>query len=101
MYDRVGAARAARRQADTPAGPTPEAAVRQALLRVRKILENYLPGMSCDVPRLESALAAGVPQPAEEAERLFALGWLRWLAGDFTAAGPLLAQAVANAIRLG
>jgi hypothetical protein len=101
MYDRVGAARAARRQADTPAGPTPEAAVRQALLRVRKILENYLPGMSCDVPRLESALAAGVPQPAEEAERLFALGWLRWLAGDFTAAGPLLAQAVADASACG
>src|SRR5262245_45245901 len=97
MYDRLSPPRAAGRLLDTPSGQDREGAARLALARVRKLLTAYLPGMSFDRPRLQSALAGPLAQPEHEAERLFALGWLRWLEGDPPAAEALIAEAVVRA----
>src|SRR5947209_9848158 len=100
MYHRVADARRARRVVDMPLGLDPEAAARLALTRVRKLLGAYSPGMAFDRSRLQADLAAALAVPEQEAERLFALGWLRWLEGDPVAADPLFAEAGRQAQQL-
>jgi hypothetical protein len=78
---------------DLPIAADPVAQGRDILVRVRKLLANYLPGMSCDRRRWRQALGVPMKEPALERERLFALGWLRWLEGDFSPAESLLAEA--------
>jgi tetratricopeptide (TPR) repeat protein len=92
MYDVAGPWRTARRQGEGEGEAAPPPGAAEVLGRVRRLLGNYLPGMSCDPRRWPLALASGVPD-ALEAERLFALGWLRWAAGDPAAAEELLAAA--------
>jgi hypothetical protein len=96
MYQRVEA-RTAQRLLETPACLDPGEAARQGLARVRKVLTAFVPGMSLDRSRLQAALAGALAQPDVEAERLFALGWLRWLEGETVAAEPLLAEALRQA----
>jgi hypothetical protein len=91
MYDPVASLRSARRQLDLPVTVDPVAGVRVVLGRVRKLLAEHLPGMGCD-HRFREALSTPMKEPALERERLFALGWLRWLDGDLTAAESLLAE---------
>src|SRR5262249_20637045 len=95
MYDRASSDRTASRLPDLP-GPSPDEAARQALGRVRKALTDFLPGMHLDADRLRAALITPFTETSEETDRLFALGWLHWLAGDSVAAEPLLAEAAAR-----
>jgi hypothetical protein len=97
MYDWARTYLTAPRLRDAPAGADPGAAAPLALGRVRKLLTAYAPGLPVDGARLRAALGAALPQPAREAERLFALGWLRWLEGEAVAAELLLAEAGARA----
>jgi hypothetical protein len=97
MYHRVGDARSAQRLVETPPGLDPEGLARLALGRVRKLLSAFAPGLPFDRARLQAELATALPQPDQEAERLFALGWLRWLEGDPVAAEPLFAEALRQA----
>jgi hypothetical protein len=57
--------------------------------------------MPWDPAPLQAVLATSLPDATEEAERLFALGWLGWLAGNPAAAEPLLAEAVRRACAAG
>src|SRR5919198_250169 len=91
MYERVGTPQSAQRCPE-PAGAAARGSAGGAVDRVRKLLTGYLPGMACDTARLRAALAG--PLPGREGERLFALGWLHWLAGDFAGGEPVLAQAL-------
>src|SRR6266513_4738664 len=100
MYQTLDTPRTAPRVVESPALLAAEAAVRQALGRVRKALTAWLPGMLFDPAALAAALAGPLDDPAQERERLFALGWLRWLAADPAAAWPLLDEALAHAGRL-
>src|SRR4051794_38813762 len=93
MYDRAGNTPAAQRLPGASPGADPEAAAGLALAQVRKLLSAYTAGMVWDRGRLQAALAVPLAQPGQEVERLFALGWLRWLGGDPVAAEPLLAEA--------
>jgi hypothetical protein len=93
MYDQVDSLRGAGRQMDSPVPPDPAVSVPVILTRVRKLLAEHLPGMSCDRRRWREALAAPVKDPALERERLFVLGWLRWLEGEWAPAESLLAEA--------
>jgi hypothetical protein len=97
MYQRGEQVRTAQARGDAAPDPTPEAAARLALARVRKLLEAYTPGMPCNRPQLQAALAAPLNDPAAETERLFAAGWLAWLEGNPAAAEPLLEEAVVRA----
>ena len=97
MYHRAGDARRAQRLVETPPGLDPEGLARLALSRVRKLLSAFVPGMPFDRARLQGELATALPQPDQETERLFALGWLRWLEGDPVAATSLLAEAARQA----
>jgi hypothetical protein len=101
MYHRGGDARRAQRLVETPPGLDPEGLARLALSRVRKLLGAFVPGMPFDRARLQGELATALPQPDKETERLFALGWLRWLEGDPVAAATLLAEAVGQARQQG
>jgi hypothetical protein len=101
MYDRTESPRVARRQAEALPGRNPEEAARRALERVRKALTAFRPGMPLDGASLSAALAATLTQPAAEAERLFALGWLHWLDGAFAGAEAPLMQAADLARRGG
>jgi hypothetical protein len=97
MYHGAGDARAAPRLVEAPPGPGPEAAARLALTRVRKQLTAFALGVPLDGPRAQEALAGALPDPEAERERLFCLGWLRWLEGDNVAAEPLFAEALRQA----
>ncbi len=66
-------------------------------MRVRKVLGDYLPGMHFDPAVLAARLTTALTDPALEAERAFARGWLHWLAGEFEAAAPLFDDAVTRA----
>ena len=87
----------ARRFVDRPNLLGPQAAASTALARLRKLFTAYRPGMYFDVAQLRSVLAAPLADPAEETERLFALGWLNWLSGDLSAAEVSLHEAVGRA----
>jgi hypothetical protein len=93
MYDPEAPWRSARRQLELPLTRGPVAGLHQVLARVRKLLGEHLPGMGCDHRGFAEVLATPVQEPALERERLFALGWLRWLDGDLIAAESLLAEA--------
>ncbi len=82
MYDRARTYRTTQRLLAPLSGEVPAATGLLALGRVRKLLMGYLPGMACNPSRLRTALAAPLSGPAFDAERLFALGWLRWLEGE-------------------
>jgi hypothetical protein len=97
MYHGAGDARAAPRLVEAPPGPGPEAAARLALTRVRRHLSDFTPGVPFDRARLHEALAGALAEPERERERLFCLGWLRWLEGDTVAAAPLFAEALRQA----
>jgi hypothetical protein len=99
MYHRVGSDRTAQSVPESPRGTGPSDAALLALSRVRKALTDYLPGMHLDGEKWRAILAAPLPDPAREAERWFARGWLHWLAGDNATAEPLLSEAVARARR--
>lgn len=73
--------------ADVPGGVVP------ALLRVRKLLGAYLPGMTAEPARLLRDLFREEKIPSLETERFFARGWLHWLHGDPASAEPDLAAA--------
>jgi tetratricopeptide (TPR) repeat protein len=91
MYHRSVGSRSAPVQADEPAGADPPDFARLVVDRVRMALTAFNPGMPFDPARYRAALttpAASVP----EEERLFALGWLQWLDGNWTAAEPLFAD---------
>jgi hypothetical protein len=92
MYDSAKSSRSAGRQFDAPVSPLPIVAAPVVLARVRKILGEYLPGMGCE-RRWRETLAAPMAQPALERERLFTLGWLNWLDGNWPIAEGLLAEA--------
>ncbi len=96
MYHTVSGPRWAQRALDRPPPAPPGVAAEQALSRVRKILSAHVPGLPIDVDRLLKALADSPPAPGT-GERLFALGFLHWLRGDFVAAEGMLGQAVNRA----
>ena len=77
----------------------PEAAARLALDRVRKALTAHVNGVHLDPARLLQILSTATAPAGREAERHFAVGWLRWLAGDCAAAESPLADAVRLARR--
>src|SRR4051794_8601183 len=93
MYDPAATLRAAPRRPEPSPGADPTAGFRLALGRVRKVLADYLPGMSAEPARLRPALEAAQAEPALEIERLFSLGWLAWLDGDWVTAEGWLARA--------
>jgi tetratricopeptide (TPR) repeat protein len=100
MYQRIAEPQSAPFLTETTSVATPETVARLALGRVRKALTAYIPAMLFEPARLRETLSAPLPDPTMEAERLFALGWLHWLAGDATTAEPLLVQAVTQATAL-
>src|SRR5262249_13182039 len=65
---------------------------RLALARIRKLHTAFAPSMTVLPARLAGTLEQPFPEPALERERLFALGWLRWLDGDLSGAVALLAE---------
>jgi hypothetical protein len=67
------------------------------LSRVRQILNAYVPGMVVDATRWQKALAAALPEPARQMERLFALGFLHWLGGNLVGAEAVLDGALGRA----
>jgi hypothetical protein len=79
---------------EMPPAVTAEEQCRLAISRVCKALTSFLPGMAFDPAWLREMLATPLSKPGEEAERLFAQGWLAWLAGDLTEAGRFLHEAV-------
>jgi hypothetical protein len=93
MYDHAGTLRAVGHQTEPLPGVDPEVSFRLALMRVRKLLGDYLPGMSADAGRLQQTLALTQTVPFLETERVFALGWVTWLLGDWPGAERLLSQA--------
>src|SRR5256885_2279738 len=93
MYQLNAPPRLGSRKLDLPPGMDPGLSARLALARVRKLLSAFVAGMNADPSRPAKALAAPFEPPPLGRDPLFALGWLRWLAGDFPAAVPLLADA--------
>ncbi len=79
------------------AGPSAEARGLLALCRVRQVLTDFSPEVPVEEAHLRACLAAPFPQPRLEADRAFALGWLAWLAGDYAAAEPHLAESCRQA----
>lgn len=94
MYELNVKPRSLGRQPLLPTAAPEALDVGSALLRARKVFQGYSSGMSLDGARLRQALRRPAASPALERERLFALGWLRWLEGDFAAAEPLFAESV-------
>jgi hypothetical protein len=95
MYHGSGTSRSVQRLRDeAPAGPDPATLCRQALTRVRKCLTAWLVGTSPDPARLLTALAVALPQPALDAERFLALGWVSWLQDQLPRAERFLTEAV-------
>jgi hypothetical protein len=76
MYQQGNEVRTAHGGARESAGPASHEAARQAVARIRKLLEAYKPGQPCDRPRLQAALGVQFADDAQEAKRLWALGWL-------------------------
>jgi tetratricopeptide (TPR) repeat protein len=101
MYQRGEETRIAQSRHEATPGPTPEAAARLALARVRKLLGAYAPGLPCDAGRLSAALGTPFADASLEVDRLFALGWLGWLEGNPAAAEPVLAEVVRRAREAG
>jgi len=94
MFQQDDELRLAGRERELPARFEPEEAVRLALARVRKVLTAFLPGMFFDPERLQTVLATSPGQGTQEIERLFALGFLAYLADDLAGAESQLRQAV-------
>lgn len=94
MFDRVGLPRWAGPEVESSVAIDPVRAARQALERVRKLLGAFSSGLTADPARLVSALARPFPSASLEAERLLALGWLRWLSGEWPLAEMLLGEAL-------
>jgi hypothetical protein len=94
MYRGAGDPRTAQPSRDVPVGFSPEATARSVLARLRKLLDAYTPGMPVECARLSESLSVKLADAALERERLFALGWLRWLNDEPAAAEPLLAEAL-------
>jgi hypothetical protein len=88
-----GDARTAERLHETPPGPTAEERTRLALQRVRRLLNDFSPGVFADIAWLRAALDQPLADPAAEIERGFVLGWLAWWSSDFAGAEPLLSEA--------
>jgi hypothetical protein len=80
-------------------GAAPDAAARLALDRLRKALTAHTAGVRLDPARMLQVLWSAPAPAGREAERPFALGWLHWLAGDFAASEPFLADAICFARR--
>ncbi len=97
MYQQVRSPRVAPRTPEPSSRLGAEAVARSALARVRKLLGAYLPGMHFEPAALASRLTNALTDPAPEAERAFARGWLHWLAGEFETAAPLFDDAVTRA----
>jgi tetratricopeptide (TPR) repeat protein len=98
MYQAANEARWAQRTLDRPPAAAPGAVVEQTLSRVRKILTAYAAGMSLDAEQWQKALTSPLQTPAQEFERLFALGFLRWLGGSLAGAVAVLDEAVRRAL---
>jgi hypothetical protein len=101
MYQRSTEGHLAPFQVDRPGGLDSHAAARFALARVGKLLLAFsAPAGDSEMPegvlRLRAPLSVSLADPIEEAERLFSLGWLRWLQGDWLPAIPLLEAALAQ-----
>jgi hypothetical protein len=92
MYETPTMPRDAGRLLEVPAGLDPALLARLALARVRKVHASYAVSMSAAPPRLAKALEQPFREAALERERLFALGWLRWLEGDLPGAAGLLGE---------
>ncbi len=92
MYETPTTPRDAGRLLEVPVGLDPALAARQALARVRKLHAGYSASMSAAPARLGKALDQPFREPPLERERLFALGWLRWLEGDLSGAAGLLGE---------
>src|SRR5690242_6010300 len=92
MYEAPTAPRDAGRQLEVPAGVDPILAARLALARVRKLLAGFVASMNAAPARLARALERPFVEPVLERERLFALGWQRWLEGDLPGAAGLFAE---------
>jgi tetratricopeptide (TPR) repeat protein len=97
MYQGSGDPHRARPARDTPAGFSPEATARSVLARLRKLLDDYTPGLPVPRAGVPDTLAAPLNDPILECERLFVRGWLHWLNDEPAAAPPLLAEAMSRA----
>ena len=94
MYQREDNARAGRTGPDGLGTVAPEVRAGHAAARACQACTVAPPGFSLERGLLQTALAAVVADPLRESERCFALGWLRWLAGEPESAEPLLNRAV-------
>ncbi len=90
----AGNMEAALRALEVLPNPTPDADRLLALCRVREVLTHWTADTPFDAVRARAALAESADNARLEADRLFALGWLHWLAGEPEAADGLLTQAV-------
>ena len=93
MYQQEDNARAGRAGPDGLSTVAPEVRAGHAAARVRQALSDAPPGFSLDRSQLQTALGHTLADPVREGERCFALGWLRWLAGEPQTAEPLLSRA--------
>jgi hypothetical protein len=94
MYHGTGDPRSAQPSREIFAGFSPEATARTVLARIRKLLDAYVPGMLIERTRFPEILSAKLGDVTLERERLFALGWLRWLNDELAAAEPILDEAL-------
>ncbi|MFO0879175.1 MAG: hypothetical protein U0840_17665 [Gemmataceae bacterium] len=93
MYDPAEKIRLAGRPLLSPPSTGAAGNLRLALDVVQQVLTEYVPELVWEPAELRAALAARQADVALEAERLFALGWLAWLDGDWTTAETHLAAA--------
>lgn len=93
MYRHFSTTRQAANSIEEPPTTDPDEAARFAIDRVRKALTAYKPGMPFEAGRLQSLLEPQCDSVTDRVERLFCLGWLNWLTGNWLAAEPILAEA--------
>src|SRR5688500_19037464 len=93
MYQEQDCLPGGRRLPDLPGPVSPAARARHAAARVRRALAGEAATALFDPALARDALAGPAEDPQLEGERCFALGWLRWLAGEPEAAEPVLARA--------
>lgn len=75
-------------------GLVPQEALRLALSRVDKALFGYRADLHFDAARLRTRLSVQVPGAPQELLRVWSLGWLAWLTGEYDKAELVLEQAL-------
>jgi tetratricopeptide (TPR) repeat protein len=74
-------------------GLVPQEALRLALSRVEKAHQGYRADLHFDPIRLRNRLNMVVPGAPQETMRVWSLGWLAWLTGEYDKAELILEQA--------